>query len=819
MHALVYRCADIAIHTAQRSLLVGGAAVECETRVFDLLVLLLQQRERVVAKQELVDQLWGGRPVSDASLSQLVYKARKALGDDGAQRQFVQTVHGRGFRWIAAVEVQAAEPVAEAVVAAEADAERVAAVPVQNVSDTAVENTADAAAVTGTPPLRAPAPSRPLARTTHWRGRAALLLLALLAVAAAVLWLPRGTRGPAGAAARLLVLPLQLAPDAHGLDWARLGLMGLISDELHSNAALSLVQNATAQRLDDAVDDSARRRVWRENAGASHSLALQLGRAGNLYRLDALLDGVDGERRRSLFGEDPGRLALDMAGVVRDWLLPRSRGTAAAGLTGEVAQTYALAVDAHLRGEFDVARRYYELCMERRPEALQPRLQLAGLELKYGKAERALALVEEASRRADVRAQPALSLSVQRQLGYVQLQLGRLDAAEAAFGQVAEQAAEADLRSAGLDGLAQVAARRGNYAGAEQWLQQSRALSERAADHLGVAASWGNIGVLERMRGRGDAAEAALLRALAIARERDVPWQQSLFLANLVQLKVFQGSQREALRLGEQALRQLLPPAPRDVRAERVLLLELATARNALGQSAIAQAYATRALALSDEVGDQVMQAIARALLAQVAAATQQPGALALYAAALRDCEQTGQIPRVVYLSAGLARLQRQAGDAAAAQATAQHAQELADAVHNSSLQAYAAAAQAQAEAARGAVDAALARLTDARLQALGAGDRLGAGHLARERARLGLELQRLDAAGAALLELDAENDSAGDALALAEQWRRARGDTAAADALQARRLALDAQLPAEQRFGSGDGAGAEPGEAQPKAR
>lgn len=800
MHAPVYRCADIIVHTAQRSLLVGGAVVECETRVFDLIVLLLQQRERVVGKQELAGQLWGGRPVSDASLSQLVYKARRALGDDGTQRLFVQTVHGRGFRWVAAVEVVAApEP------AARAGADCAA--------DTAAGTSAVSAAAKDGVFLPATPPAGSLASAAAppapGQGRLAVVL-ALLAIFAAAIWLLPWQGRQTGTAPRLLVLPLQLAPDADSLDWARLGLMGLVADELQSNAGLGLVQTATARRLDGAVEDSARRRAWRENAGASHSLALQLSRTGMLYRLDAVLDGVDGERRRSLFGEDPGRLALDMAGVVRDWLLPRRRGAAAADLAGEVAQTYALAVDAHLRGEIDAARRYFELCIERRPEALQPRLQLAGLELKYGKVERALALAQEVSRRVDARTQPALALSAQRQLGHVHLQLGELDAAEAAFVQVAEQAADADLRSGGLDGLAQVAARRGHYDLAAQRLQQSRLLSESVVDHLATAASWANIGVLERMRGRGDAAEAALLRALAIARERDVPWQQSLFLANLVQLKAAQGMHREALRLGEQALHQLQPPAPRDVRAERVLLLELAGARNAMGQSAIAQAYATRALVLATEVGDHVMQAIARAVLAQVAAATQQPDALALFAAALRDCEQTGQIPRVIYLSAGLARLQRQAGAAAAAQATAQHAQALADAAHNPSLQAYAAAAQAEAAAARGEVDPALARLADARLQALAAGDRIGAGHLARERARLGLELGRLDAAGAALLELDAENDTAGDALALAERWRRARGDRAAAAALQARRLALDAQLPAERRFGTAEAAGQE---------
>jgi len=103
MHALIYRGSDFEIHTARRSLNVNGSDIDCEPRVFDLIVYLIEQRERAVDKQELITRLWNGRPVSDASLSQLVYKARKALADDGATRACIQTMHGRGFRWVAAV--------------------------------------------------------------------------------------------------------------------------------------------------------------------------------------------------------------------------------------------------------------------------------------------------------------------------------------------------------------------------------------------------------------------------------------------------------------------------------------------------------------------------------------------------------------------------------------------------------------------------------------------------------------------------------------------------------------------------------------------
>ncbi|MBX3498066.1 MAG: winged helix-turn-helix domain-containing protein [Alphaproteobacteria bacterium] len=78
----------------------AGARVAVEPQVFDLLVFLARNRDRIVAKDEVFAAIWGDRIVSDAALSSQIKAARRALGDDGASQRMIATVHGRGFRFI-----------------------------------------------------------------------------------------------------------------------------------------------------------------------------------------------------------------------------------------------------------------------------------------------------------------------------------------------------------------------------------------------------------------------------------------------------------------------------------------------------------------------------------------------------------------------------------------------------------------------------------------------------------------------------------------------------------------------------------------------
>ncbi|HTM75417.1 MAG TPA: winged helix-turn-helix domain-containing protein [Pseudolabrys sp.] len=67
----------------RRELRKGDAAVALEPQVFDLLVYLIENRDRVVSKDDLIAAVWAGRIVSDSTLTSRINAVRKAIGDTG----------------------------------------------------------------------------------------------------------------------------------------------------------------------------------------------------------------------------------------------------------------------------------------------------------------------------------------------------------------------------------------------------------------------------------------------------------------------------------------------------------------------------------------------------------------------------------------------------------------------------------------------------------------------------------------------------------------------------------------------------------------
>ena len=111
---MLYAFDDFEYDKECRELRRAGMMIPCEPQVFELLGLLIEQRDRVVSKGEIVDTVWDGRFVSDAAVSSRVMAARKALGDDGRKQAFIKTIHGTGFRFISDVdEVTAAKSSSE----------------------------------------------------------------------------------------------------------------------------------------------------------------------------------------------------------------------------------------------------------------------------------------------------------------------------------------------------------------------------------------------------------------------------------------------------------------------------------------------------------------------------------------------------------------------------------------------------------------------------------------------------------------------------------------------------------------------------------
>jgi TolB-like protein/tetratricopeptide (TPR) repeat protein len=94
---------DYALNTARRELRRGSELVSIGPQVFDLLVYLVQNRERVVSKDDLFEAVWNGRTVSDSTLTTHINAVRKAIGDSGDGQTVIRTVARRGFRFISEI--------------------------------------------------------------------------------------------------------------------------------------------------------------------------------------------------------------------------------------------------------------------------------------------------------------------------------------------------------------------------------------------------------------------------------------------------------------------------------------------------------------------------------------------------------------------------------------------------------------------------------------------------------------------------------------------------------------------------------------------
>lgn len=100
---MIYRFGLFELDTAKGELRAHGEVCPVEPQVFGLLALLVENRERLVSLDEIVEKVWDGRVVSPAAIASRIKSARKALGDDGSTQRFIRTLPRRGFRFVAPV--------------------------------------------------------------------------------------------------------------------------------------------------------------------------------------------------------------------------------------------------------------------------------------------------------------------------------------------------------------------------------------------------------------------------------------------------------------------------------------------------------------------------------------------------------------------------------------------------------------------------------------------------------------------------------------------------------------------------------------------
>src|SRR5437879_736071 len=101
---MIFAFADCEIDVERRELRRQGSSAHVEPQVFDVLLYLITHRDRMVGKDELLQAVWHGRIVSEATLTSRISAARRAIGDTGEQQNYLRTIARRGFRFCDEVE-------------------------------------------------------------------------------------------------------------------------------------------------------------------------------------------------------------------------------------------------------------------------------------------------------------------------------------------------------------------------------------------------------------------------------------------------------------------------------------------------------------------------------------------------------------------------------------------------------------------------------------------------------------------------------------------------------------------------------------------
>lgn len=101
---MMYLFDDYTLHTELYELRYAGTPCPIEPQVLDILLYLIQHRDRVVTREELLEHVWPERFISEATLDHRIMEARQAIGDSGQRQCRIKTLRGRGYRFVASVE-------------------------------------------------------------------------------------------------------------------------------------------------------------------------------------------------------------------------------------------------------------------------------------------------------------------------------------------------------------------------------------------------------------------------------------------------------------------------------------------------------------------------------------------------------------------------------------------------------------------------------------------------------------------------------------------------------------------------------------------
>jgi len=469
-----------------RRLTHDGRDVSIEPRVLDVVVYLVEHRERAVGRDELIAAVWGRVDSSDATLAQAVLKARRLFGDDGSAQRMIRTVARFGYQWVAATQI-AETPIHEVPIV-EAPRETATA-PAVGVDDSPIAG-----------------PDTPRVRTSRRALAITGIALAFVAAVGFAVVRFRATPQPATnsgvAADRILVAPAIVHSAVAEDGWMRLGVMAMSADALRALPGREIVANETAlAATSGGVSDIA---ALRAKSGAATIVTIDARHDRERWLMEAVLDRADGSRESVDASADD---AISAASALAE----RIRATFAPNEHGASASPERLALAARMQGAIleGHAERALALADAATPALVaEPDIVLLRARAlnRLGRAAEATTAIEELIARAGEPAPPWLALAWST-LGYSALVAGAPEKAEQHFRRaLATSGGDRNEVGRAWRGIGNALAARGAFDDAEASYLRARFELGAGGDRLLLAHLADDLGSVAGRRGRFDEA-------------------------------------------------------------------------------------------------------------------------------------------------------------------------------------------------------------------------------------------------------------------------------------------------------------------------
>lgn len=394
-----YQFGDCLVNCESRELIVSGQKVDIQPKVFRLIEYLIDNRTRIVTKEELQEQVWEGSYITDTALTRAIMKARKAIGDDAQNQSLIKTIHGEGYRFIAGVELHTDSPS-----------------PIVSKS------------------------SRPEPRIRkgklQWRYYAIVVLL-FVGLYAGIMLQQKGSNQPL----RLAILPFEVTADSEEFEWVSLGLMSLVSQQISKEMNIPVVSSrrilSTQDQLADQGSDSNTiskqfRDLLNEIDGATHFVKYQLTTTGQGLQLNYLITDITGKAIASdqFSGEKPTVLARASILSVAESLgvtAPVEKIERVISEDAFLNETYSRGLALQLSGKAEEALNYFKIASDMEPQLFWPRYEYAIAQRIVGNNEIAEKILVELEPRAENLEQ---QISIANALGLLYWRLSKMDKAK-----------------------------------------------------------------------------------------------------------------------------------------------------------------------------------------------------------------------------------------------------------------------------------------------------------------------------------------------------------------------------------------------------